>query len=146
MEAQRTPAQWFALLAGLFLAAVGVLTLAFNDVDFGATRDPTEFLIWKVSGWNTILWMAMGVIGLFSSMRVDASRAYGIEAMIVFGALAVWGFVDTGYDTMGVFGIGTAGNITHAIIGGLGAVAASMPESVQRDVSATGPQEHHPLL
>jgi hypothetical protein len=40
MEAQRTPAQWFALLAGLFLVALGILTLFVSPVDFGTTRDP----------------------------------------------------------------------------------------------------------
>ena len=140
MEPQRTPAQWFALLAGAFLVALGALTLVLNGVSFGDTRDPAEFLIWKASGWNTILWMAMGAAGIFASLRLDASRAYGMLTAAVFGLLAVWGFVDGGLDTMGIFAIGTAGNITHAALAALGFVTATVPESEQRRTGA--PSRH----
>jgi hypothetical protein len=139
MEMQRTPAQWFALLAGMFLVALGVLALVLNAPDFGKTSNPANFLIWKVSGWNTILWMAMGVLGIFASGRVDVSRTYAMLAAVVFGVLAIWGFIDAGYDTMGIFAFGTAANITHAVIAGLGGVAAALPENVQRRL---GMEEH----
>lgn len=134
MEMQRTPAQWFSLLAGMFLVALGVLTLVLNGLDFGKTTNPADFLIWKASGWNTILWMAMGALAIFASARVDLSRTYGMLAAVVFGVLAIWGFIDAGYDTMGIFAIGTAGNITHAVIAGLGGLVAAMPEGVQREL------------
>jgi hypothetical protein len=143
MEIQRTPAQWFALLIGAFLVALGVLTLVLNGLSFGNTSNPAEFLIWKASGWNTILWMAMGAFGVVSSMRVDSARTYGILSAVVFGVLAVWGFIDAGYDTMGIFAIGTTGNITHAIIAALGAVTAMMPERAQRKAGVgTEPDRH----
>jgi hypothetical protein len=132
MEAQHTPARWFALLAGAFLAALGVLTLIFASVDWSATQDPAEFLLWRASGWNTVLWMAMGGIGLLASMRVDLARAYGLLAAAVFGLLAVWGFVDSGVETMGIFSIGTAGDTTHAVIAALGLAVGLAPESAER--------------
>lgn len=138
MEVQRTPAQWFALLAGVFLVALGVLTLIFGSVGWSGSENPADFLIWKASGWNTILWMAMGGIGVFASTRVDSARTYGFVAALVFGALAVWGFIDSGYETMGIFSIGTTGNITHAIIAALGAAAALAPESAQRRAGIGG--------
>jgi Domain of unknown function (DUF4383) len=136
MEGQRTPAQWFALLAGAFLIALGVLTLVLNGLDFGATSSPEEFLLWKASGWNTVLWMAIGAAGVLASMRVDASRGFGLVAAAVFGILALWGFVDGGVETMGVFAIGTAGNITHAIIAALGFAVATAPEPARRQTTA----------
>jgi len=142
MEAQRTPAQWFALVAGLFLAALGLLSLVTNGLAFGETSDPAEFLIWQVSGWNTILWMAMGALGVFASGRVDGARSYGILSAVVFGVLAVWGFVDAGVDTMGIFAIGTVGNITHAIIAGAGLMVAMTPERTQRAAGFGRPRSH----
>jgi hypothetical protein len=133
------PAQGYALLAGVFLAALGVLTLIFGSVSFGsAGGDPAEFLIWKASGWNTILWMAMGGFGIFASTRVDLARTWSILAAVVFGVLAVWGFIDGGTATMGIFEIGTAGNVMHAILAGLGVLVALMPESVQRRAGVGG--------
>lgn len=144
MEAQRTPAQWFALLAGAFLVALGVLTLVLNGLSFSQTSNPEEFLIWKANGWNTILWMAMGAIGVVASGRVDGSRTYGLLSAVVFGVLAAWGFIDAGFDTMGLFAIGTVGNITHAVLAGLGALVALTPESAHRRAGVgTQPREQH---
>lgn len=139
MEIPRTPAQWFALLAGTFLVALGVLTLVLNGLQWGSTSNPEEFLIWKANGWSTILWMAMGAFGVLSSLRVDAARTYGMLAAVVFGVLAVWGFIDGGFGTMGLFAIGTTGNITHAVLAALGAVTAMMPERLQRRAGAGSP-------
>jgi len=144
MEVQRTPAQWFGLLAGAFLVALGVLTLVLNGLQFGATNDPASFLIWKASGWNTILWVAMGALGLAASLRVDAARSYGMLAAVVFGVLAAWGFIDGGLGTMGIFAIGTTGNITHAVLAALGAFVALTPERVQRRAGAGRPDRRNP--
>jgi len=144
VEKQRTPAQWFGLLAGAFLVAIGVLTLAIYGPQFGAANDPASFLIWKASGWNTILWIAMGALGLAASVRVDAARSYGLLAAVVFGVLAVWGFIDGGLGTMGIFAIGTTGNVTHAILAGLGASVGLMPERDQRRVGAGRPDRRDP--
>jgi hypothetical protein len=132
MEAQRTPTQWFALVAGAFLVALGVLALIVDGLDFGATSDPGTFLIWETSGWNTILWIVMGALGLVASTRVDGARTYGLLSAVVFGLLAVWGFIDGGYDTMGLFAFGTTDNITHAVLGAAGALVALPPERMQR--------------
>lgn len=68
-----------------------------------------------------------------SRARVDLSRTYGMLTAVVFGVLAVWGFIESGYDAMGIFAVGTAGNIIHAVIALLGALTAAMPEGVQRE-------------
>jgi hypothetical protein len=144
MELQRTPAQWYALVAGVFFAVLGLLTLVLTSVDWGTTSDPAQFLIWKASGWNTLLWMAMGAAGILASTHLDASRGYGAVAAIIFGALAIWGFIDGGYDTMGIFAVGTAGNITHAVAAVLGAGVALVPGWQQRRVGSAPPHRSHP--
>jgi len=143
MEAQRPPAQWYALLVGVFLVALGVLSLVTNGLSFSSASHPSEFVIWKVNGWDTILWMAMGALGILASARLEAARSYGMFAAIVFAVLAVWGFIDSGYSTMGIFALGTAGNITHAVLAVVGAMAAMAPETVQRSVAARRADQPH---
>ena len=135
MEAPRTPAQWFATLVGAGLIAGGVLALVTGSTDFGTVSSGTghEFIIWRVSGWETILYMATGVIGLMAAARVDAARSFGLTAGLVFAAIAIWGFID-GNDVVSLFAVNTADNVTHAAIGGLGLLAGLASESVQRQV------------
>jgi hypothetical protein len=127
MHAPRTPAQTFALVGGIFLAALGVLSLVTNGLSFGQTSNPAEFIIWRVNGWDTILWMAMGALGILMSSRVDRARSYGALSALVFGVLAVWGFIDGGYSTVGIFAFGTVDNITHAVLAVLGAMVTAKP-------------------
>jgi hypothetical protein len=134
IERPDTPAQVFAAVAGLFLTALGVLALIFADVGFG-TVDPLaaqpEFLIWSVSGWTAILWIAMGVLGLISMSRLDAARSYSLLAGVVFAVVAVWGFLD-GNAVAEVIAADTTNNVMHAILAGLGLVAGMLPRDAQR--------------
>lgn len=57
MEAPKTPVQWFAVVAGLALAACGVLAFAYGALGFGTVGqgDGDELGIWRVSGWEAVL-------------------------------------------------------------------------------------------
>jgi hypothetical protein len=134
LERPDTPAQWYALLAGSFLLAAGVLSLVFERVSFGTVGPLSaqpEFWIWTVSGWSTILWIAAGGIGLLAAARLDAARDFAVCAGIVFGIVAVWGFIG-GNDVAGLIPADTTNNVTHAVIAGLGLLAAALPRRVQR--------------
>jgi len=133
MEAPRTPAQWFATVVGAVLLALGVLALIFGSTNFGVADriNAEQFLIWRVSGWETILYMATGALGLAMASRVDAARTYALVVGVAYAAFAVWGFID-GNDVFGLLAVDTADNISHAVIGGLGLVLGSLPESAQR--------------
>lgn len=134
LERPDTPAQMFAAVAGLFLTALGVLALIFADVGFGTIESlalQPDFLIWTVSGWTAILWIAMGVFGLLSMARLDAARSYSLLAAVVFAVVAVWGFID-GSDVAGIIAADTTNNVTHAILAGLGLVAGTLPGTAQR--------------
>jgi hypothetical protein len=133
-ERPDTPAQVFAGVAGLFLTALGVLTLVFADVEYGtvgALAAQPEFLIWTVGGWTAVFWTAMGVLGLLSMARLDTARSYSLLAGVVFAALAVWGFID-GNDVAEILVAGTTTNVMHAILAGLGLVAGLLPPAAQR--------------
>ena len=134
LERPDTPAQWYAAVAGLFLVALGVLALIIAGVNFGSVgsvANQPQFIIWAVSGWTTILWIAMGAFGLFSLPRLDSARTYALIAGLVFAAYAIWGFID-GNNVASIFAADTTDNITHAILGGLGLLVALTPRGAQR--------------
>lgn len=111
-ERPDSPARAYAVAAGLFLIALGVLSLIFDDVSFDTVgRTEPHFAIWSVSGWTTILWIGMGGLGLVAA----GTRTYPLIAAAVFGVAAVWGFID-GHDVAGVLAAGTANNVTHAAL------------------------------
>jgi hypothetical protein len=145
VEPPDTPAQTYAAITGIFLVALGVLSLILEPVSFdgvGPVAAQPEFLIWSVSGWTTIFWIALGGIGLLSAARLDSARSFALGAGIVMAVAAVWGFID-GSDVAGIITADTTNNITHAVIGGLGLLVAALPRSAQRpgegDASRTAP-------
>jgi len=144
MEAPRTPAQWFAVLVGAALTAAGVLALLTGSTNFGTVSSGAghEFIIWNVSGWETILYMGMGAFGLLMAGRVDAARSFCLIAGAVFAAIAAWGFIE-GSSVAAIFAVDTTDNITHAAIGGLGLMLGLMPEPAQRRAGIGSPHAQH---
>jgi hypothetical protein len=133
MEQPRTPVQWYALVGGALMLAIGVIALATNGLSFGTVSNAPgdDFIIWRMNGWDTIAYMALGGLGLFAAARIDASRMFAMTAGVILVAAAVWGFID-GNDVASVFAVDTTDNITNAALGGLGLLAAFPPESMQR--------------
>ena len=131
MQAARTPAQWYALLVGAFLVALGVLGLIFGGTSFASANNANTdtFLIWQTTGWNDVAWIATGAIGLFLAVRLEAARTYAVVIGALYAAAAVWGFI-SGNDVAGIFSFDTTDNITNAIIGGLGLVIGLAPNRV----------------
>jgi ABC-type transport system involved in multi-copper enzyme maturation permease subunit len=137
MEAPRTPAQQFALIMGALLLALGVLTLIIGGVHFGTATQARgqNFLIWLANGWDSVLWIVFGALGIATASRVDASRTYALVTGVVFAVLAVWGFI-TGGSVFNLLSVDTTDNITHAIVGGLGLVLGVVPKSARETVKA----------
>jgi hypothetical protein len=135
-----TPAQWFAALGGTFLVVLGILALVLEPVRFGAAgpvaHEP-DLVIWSVNGWTAAFWLAMGVIGILSVPRFDAARDYARFVGVLFGLVAIWGFVD-GNDVAGILAADTTDDITHAVLGALGLLAAafSWPHSREDSVAS----------
>lgn len=126
---QDAPAQWYAAVAGVFLLALGILSLIISVGSFGSigsVANQPEFLIWSVSGWVTIFWIVFGALGLLALPRIDTARSYALGAGIVFAVVAIWGFID-GNSVFSIFAADTTNNITHAILAGLGLVTAMLP-------------------
>jgi len=133
MQAPRTSAQIYALFAGAILLGFGVIALAVGHTDFGtgANLGGDEFIIWMANGWDTIVWMALGALGLMAAARAETATAYSMLAGAFFVLVAVWGFI-SGNDVFGLMAVDTTDNISHAAIGAAGVVAALSPDSLRR--------------
>lgn len=118
----------------MFLIALGVLSLIFASVDFGTVgpvRAQPEFVIWSISGWTAIFWIAMGGLGVLSAVRLDSARSYAMFAGAVFAIVAIWGFIDAN-DVFGLLTADATNNITHAVLAALGLIVGSLPQGAQR--------------
>lgn len=133
-ERPDTPAQVYAGAAGLFLVALGVLSLIFARVEFGsvgAIDAQPDFLIWAVSGWTVVFWIAIGAIGLLAMASLDSASAFSIIAGVVFSVLAVWGFID-GNDVGELLVADSTSNIMYTGLGVIGLLVGSIPRASQR--------------
>lgn len=142
MEAPKTPVQWFAMVAGGVMLAIGVLALIFGSTGFGGVDSGSgqDFLIWRMNGWDSLLYIVTGAAGLFAASRVDSARMFALTAGIVYAVMAVWGFIDGG-SVFGLFAVDTTVNITNAIVAALGLTLGIPSESIQREA---GYESHHP--
>jgi len=134
MEAPKTPVQWYAMIVGGVMLALGVLALVTGSTGFGTVDSGSgqDFLIWRVNGWDAVLFTAAGAAGLFAASRIDSARTFALAAGIVYAVMAVWGFIDGG-SVFGLFAVDTTDNITNAIVAALGLGIALPSESVQRE-------------
>jgi hypothetical protein len=129
----RTPTQWYALIIGAVLAVGGLLALITGSTDFGTVSGGAgrNFIIWNVSGWETILYMGVGVLGIVMAGRVPTARMFALGSGALFAAMAIWGFID-GNDVASIFAIDTTDNITYVVLAAVGLALGLAPESMQR--------------
>lgn len=144
IQAPRTPAQLFALVIGGILLAFGVVALVLGHTDFGAgsSLGGSQFILWMTNGWDTIIWMALGALGLLAAAQSDTARTYSLLAGVFFALVAVWGFID-GDDAFGLMAVDTTDNITHAVIAALGFTAAMAPAPASQTGSYGGGHPTH---
>lgn len=136
-QTPRTPAQMFAAVAGIFLLALGVLSLIFTDSAFSTVggTTPGDFLIWNTTGWTAVMWIALGAGGVLSMVRVQSARSYALVAGVFFAVIAIWGFID-GEDVVTLFVANPVNNITHAVIACLGLALGTPSQTAQRRAAA----------
>lgn len=121
------PARLYALLAGAFLALLGVLGF-FYDAEFGtgdslASDDLAGLL--NVNGWRNVIYIATGLAGLAFASRAPRKTALGLG--LFYLVFAVWGFDQTERDIgslLDAVPLGDKDNALHLILGILGLGAA----------------------
>lgn len=145
MQAPQAPAQPFAFLAGGVLVVFGVIALIVGHTDFGTGDNlgGDGFILWMANGWDTVIWIAAGALGVIAAARADTARIYAAVAGAFFAVAAVWGFID-GNDVFGLMAVDTTDNISHAVLAALGLVAALAPDSAPQQRTPRSVRRGHP--
>jgi hypothetical protein len=148
------PARLFALLAGAFLALLGVLGF-FYDAGFGtgsslASDDLAGTLM--VNGWRNVIYLATGIVALAFAPRRARATALGLG--LFYLVFAIWGFIvtDRGIGSILDFlPLGNDDNALHLVIGVLGTFAAlvdgplpKVPERIKALVPKPKPKKRPP--
>lgn len=129
----RTPAQWYCLLVGAALLALGALgflvNASFDEAVLGLDFDDGEFingdliLGLEVNGWHNIVHLASGIVLLLAAFTRAAAKSIALAFGLVYVVVTVVGFVD-GNDVLGFVPVNTVDNLVHAAIAGLGLLVA----------------------
>ena len=140
-DAQRSPAQLYALVFGAVLVLAGILGF-FVTTSFETGSDlPRETLIlFDVNGWHNIVHLATGAIGLAVFRNYRASRSYALGLGAVYVLVVILGFIaGDGGEILGLLPINTEDNILHILIAaaGIGAGLATPAEPAPTTTTAT---------
>lgn len=138
-DANRSPAQIYALVVGATLVLAGILGFFYSSA-FGSPGDVDAVLgILDVNGWHNVVHIASGALGLAMMGRRDSARLYALGLAVVYTLVTILGFiVGDGGDIFGFIPVNTEDNILHLLIAlaGFGAYAASADNPRERTVSA----------
>jgi Domain of unknown function (DUF4383) len=133
------PARLYALLAGAFLAALGVLGFFF-DAGFDTGKDLSAddiYGIIVVNGWRNVLYLVSGLVALGFASRHPRPTAAALGGLYLM--LGLWGLIETDHDIgsiLEVLPLTNSDNAFHLVVGGLGAIAALADGPLPR------PREH----
>jgi len=131
-----SPARLYATAAGAALLVLGIVGF-FYGASFGSPGKVDEMLgIFAVNGWDNVLHILTGAIGLIAADY--AARRYALWIGIFYVALGFWGFVvGSGDVVLGFLPVNTADNLLHLGVGALGILAARGTPAAKKVASAT---------
>lgn len=131
-----SPARLFAALGGAALVAAGIVGF-FYSASFGSPGDVGEvFGAFAVNGWDNILHVLTGAIGLIAADY--ASRRYSLVIGLLYFVLAFWGFaLGSGEAVLGFLPVNSGDNLLHLAIGCLGLLAWRSTPGLKKAAAAT---------
>jgi Domain of unknown function (DUF4383) len=122
----RSPAQVYALVIGLTLAAIGVAGFFYNasfSTGDSLGRDAVLGVL-DVNGWHNVVHMVTGVAGLAAAGAYDASRLYALGLGVIYLLVALLGFAaGDGGEILSLVPVNTEDNLLHVLIGFAGLAA-----------------------
>ena len=125
---ERSPAQLYALVIGLTLVVAGIAgffySASFSTGD-GTERDAVLGVL-DVNGWDNLVHIASGVVGLAVAGSYAASRGYALGLGVVYLVAAALGFIaGDGDEIFNLIPVSTEDNVLHVLIG-IGGVGAGL--------------------
>jgi hypothetical protein len=129
MIGSRTAAQWYALVVGIALLAIGGVDLAGSlaSAIFGADGfwGRTHVTVFSLDGGRALLHLAVGLAGLACWRRPVSARVFALTAGVAYAALAAWGLL---LETQVLWALHTrlADDVLHGVIGLAGVVVGAV--------------------
>lgn len=139
MTAHRTPAQLYALVFGVALAAAGILGFI-SDSDFGHLGSGVQgkdFILFEVNGWHNVVHVVSGLTALAVATSARGARRFAVVFGVLYGAVTAWGFA-AGDNVAGLIPVNTADNFLHLAIAALGLLAAMLSAPRRRSLADAG--------
>jgi hypothetical protein len=134
---QRTPAQWYCLLAGLALLLAGAFGfISDSSFDTGDGVQGDLFLGFEVNAIHNLIHVASGLLLLAASPRRAPARAVALGFGLVYGVVAIIGLVD-GEDVLGLIPINSADNLLHVALAALGIITGLISRDDDRGRGST---------
>ena len=116
----RTPAQWYCLIAGGLLAAIGLLGfLASASFSTGEAIDGGNLLGFEVNGWHNLIHLASGLTLLAAANTRPTAKAVAIAFGVTYALVALIGLVD-GSDVLTLMPVNAADNLLHLALAAFG--------------------------
>ncbi len=123
----RSPAQLYALAAGVFLTVMGVAGFFVNsDFSTGSSVTANTLVVFDVNGWLNLVNLLTGVVGIYVATRTGLAKKYALTVGVVFIVLAAWGVLTT--TVLGLLPMSTSDMVLYAGIGALGLMTGLGPD------------------
>ena len=132
----RTPAQLYSLIFGVTLLLAGVLGFI-ADASFGnlgSDVNGDKLVVFEVNGWNNLVHIASGVVGLAMAGKPSSARLFALGFGAVYLLVTLIGLID-GNSVLGLLPVNSADNLLHAAIA-LAGIAAGLLSSPATEASS----------
>ena len=126
MPQRRTPAQTYALVIGVTLAAAGIAGFFYN-ASFGAgdgTERDAVLGVLDVNGWHNVVHLGSGLAGLGLARSYAGSRSYALAFGVIYLLVAIVGLIaGDGDELFNLIPVNSEDNALHLLVGlaGIGA-------------------------
>ena len=129
-----SPAKLYATSVGALLVVGGIVGF-FYSASFGAPGKVDDAIgLFDVNGWHNVFYVLTGAIGLL--VAGFAARRYALTLGLLFLAIAIWGFILGGGESiLGFFPVNGGDDFLHLALGLLG-VGAALGTPKHRDTSS----------
>ena len=120
---ERTPAQWYSLVAGAVLLLIGILGfLVESNFDFGSDVEGDSLLGFEINGTHNLVHLASGALGLAAFRRRSTAKTFALAFGAVYLVVAIVGVIQ-GDNVLGIIPVNGADHVLHfaLALAGLGA-------------------------